>query len=257
MKGKWIFDLAAQIMKGGIRLSEGIGFVQARLAAKPTEFSLQGLHFENVDHILWSIVAEIFISREYSPSGFEINPQDIVVDIGAHKGAFTAYAASRTQNSILAFEPDPTNFAALQNLVERHGWDHVTARNFAISGKSGPVDLYLADSSSRNTITGKDQLTQKMLVDSLSIPALSLSEALGDIPQIDLVKMDCEGAEFSILASADQATLNKINRLVLEYHAAENSELLQSLLKKLGEHFTQVTSKHRSRAKLGYIFACR
>lgn len=46
-------------------------------------------------NLLW-ITEEVFFEKVYSPSGFAIGPEDVVVDIGANVGAFTLYAARRT-----------------------------------------------------------------------------------------------------------------------------------------------------------------
>ncbi len=39
-----------------------------------------------------------------------------------------------------------------------------------------------------------------------------------DIERCDLLKIDCEGAEFDILFHACSDTLHRINRICLEYH---------------------------------------
>ena len=37
----------------------------------------------------------------------------------------------------------------------------------------------------------------------------------------DLLKMDCEGAEYEIILSASMETLKKISQIIMEYHAPE------------------------------------
>ena len=44
---------------------------------------------------------------------------------------------------------------------------------------------------------------------------------------VDLVKMDCEGSEYDIVASASGATMSRIDRLVLEYHPAPPEQVAQ------------------------------
>jgi hypothetical protein len=54
------------------------------------------------------------------------------------------------------------------------------------------------------------------------------------IDACELLKMDCEGAEFLILASTPDYILARCNRIVMEYHlTAENREMLATLLHRL------------------------
>ena len=52
---------------------------------------------------------EIFISKQYS-KWFDIEPNDIVVDLGSHIGLFMIYAAEKNAKIIYCVEPSPNNF---------------------------------------------------------------------------------------------------------------------------------------------------
>jgi len=54
----------------------------------------------------------------------------------------------------------------------------------------------------------------------LSVRALSMADAfemLG-IESCDLLKLDCEGAEYAILFDTPQPVLERVQRIVMEYH---------------------------------------
>jgi hypothetical protein len=55
---------------------------------------------------------------------------------------------------------------------------------------------------------------------TLEVPSTSLDAIFAEreIEQCDLLKMDCEGAEYEILFAASDDTLRRIRRIVLEYH---------------------------------------
>jgi FkbM family methyltransferase len=55
---------------------------------------------------------------------------------------------------------------------------------------------------------------------SLSVRSLSLADAFAtlEIEVCDLLKLDCEGAEYSILFDTPQPVLERIQRIVMEYH---------------------------------------
>lgn len=52
------------------------------------------------------------------------------------------------------------------------------------------------------------------------MPCTTLSQYLDDraIQQVDLVKFNCEGAEFSILLSTSAEVLRRINKMIILYH---------------------------------------
>jgi hypothetical protein len=52
------------------------------------------------------------------------------------------------------------------------------------------------------------------------IPCGTLDEImpLHQLPRIDLLKVDCEGAEYDIFRAADDAAFDRIRQIVFEYH---------------------------------------
>jgi FkbM family methyltransferase len=255
MRGKWIVNLSKRIHEKKIRLSDGIGFVISRFRPKPTDIFFHGIQFEQADHTLWGLIADIFINQEYTPPGFEIHPNDIVVDIGGHRGVFTAFASLCTENTILVFEPQPDNFSRLKSLVEKHNWHNVKANNIAISDIIGEIELFIGKTDSRNSIIGKDVVTSEELTDSIVVPSTTLENTLVELPVIDFLKMDCEGAEFSILLNCADKVFDKINKIALEYHANEDSPELTKLVTLLELHYKEVVAKQLPGVPLGYIYA--
>jgi len=256
MKGRWLIDLSGNVLRGSIGLRAALDFFYARFAPKPIDLQISGIRFNNVDHILWSLIADIFISQVYTPRGFEIHSDDVVVDIGAHKGVFTAYAAQLTQKTILAYEPDKNNFNYLQSLIKENNWKHVEAVNSALADQAiNEIKLYTAESSSRNSIFAKDVVTGEELLESQTVPATTLENAIKPLTQVSLLKMDCEGAEFPILLSADLTTMSKINKMVIEYHAPETSPDFQALIEKLKLIYKYVMVTKTNDSALGYIYA--
>src|SRR5689334_12221452 len=71
----------------------------------------------------------------YTRPGFEIGPEDVVVDIGANIGMFTLLAASKTRAPVIAVEPSPPQFAALEANVAANGFTNVRAVQAAVSDR--------------------------------------------------------------------------------------------------------------------------
>lgn len=254
-KGEWLYRLIQRVVEGSIEVGEAISFLIARISSIPKSFCLEGMHFEKADHTLWSIAAEIIVCREYSPPNFEIGPDDIVVDIGAHLGTFVAFAAKRTNSQIIAYEPHPENYQKLKALIQKYNWTNVVSFNHAVGATNGTANFFISDHSSRHNFSGKDPVTGKRLHNSIQVKIEPLKDVLANFKKIDLLKIDCEGSEFDILLSSDASTLKKTNRMVIEYHGFENSEQLLKLVRKLKGLDFVVTSKPKKGEPLGILYA--
>ncbi len=56
------------------------------------------------------IISEIWVHMDYLPKGFEINENDVAIDIGAHIGIFSIFLSKVAKmGKIYAFEPHPEN----------------------------------------------------------------------------------------------------------------------------------------------------
>jgi FkbM family methyltransferase len=254
-KGIWLKNLFRLYVKRELPLEEALSFGLARFRRKPVSIGIQGIRFENVDHILWSAIADVFVNKVYSPPGMEIQSGNTIVDIGAHRGAFTGYAARQIQSSVLAFEPHPSNFRSLQEFVEINRLLNVEIQPFAIGARTGRAFLYPSAMSSRHTIRGYDPVTGEKLTTKIDVNMLSLDDCLAKLNRVDLLKIDCEGAEVEILLNAQNHTLAKINRIVAEIHHPGSSPKIESLKNHLSNHFSRVTVVSQKTSQLGYIYA--
>ena len=52
------------------------------------------------------------------------------------------------------------------------------------------------------------------------VPSISMADAFArlEIPRCDLMKIDCEGAEYPILFNTPEDVLGRVQRIVMEYH---------------------------------------
>ena len=249
-KGIWIRNLFSQVLHGNISLAEGLSFGLARIRPKPVSLSLHGIVFEDVDHIFWSILADVFINRVYLPANFVIHPRDIVVDIGAHRGGFSCFAAHQTSNTVFAYEPDLTNFSQLQKNIKRNNLQNIVAQNVAIGGKTGKSTLHISSTSSRHSLYGDQTIKKEAEVD-----VLSLDDCLHKLESVHLLKMDCEGAEFDILMQASDKTLHKIQKLAVETHNPIYSNKMEQLSERIKACIPNINIIDQKKYNLGYLYA--
>lgn len=164
---------------------------------------------------------EIFFEEcytKYIPKGFLIDGIT-VVDIGANAGYFSLYMLSRCPHSrILAFEPIPKNFELLARNRERNSVHNFTIANKAVYGKRGKITLRY-DAADSYTTAGSvydNELGQ----DEIEVCAITLDEIFESysLKEIDLLKLDCEGAEYHILYNCPGEYMKSIKCIALESH---------------------------------------
>jgi len=152
---------------------------------------------------------------EYSYSGFEIQPQDTVIDIGAHIGSFTLLAASKASNGkVLAFEPASYNFSKLEKNVRLNNFSNVEIFKMGVFKKNGFVNLDISQPSSAHfTIFNGGEEFER-------VKTITLAEIFTKfkIRHCNLLKIDAEGAEFEILTTASVSVLKLIDKIVFEFH---------------------------------------
>jgi FkbM family methyltransferase len=182
----------------------------------------------------WDISRQI-ASGEYSFPGLVPQGGELVIDIGANIGVFALWA-SRKGALVTCYEPGPDTFDCLvRNTVGRS----INVIHAAVVGRSNPegkVRLYLHEErSTRNTLLGHEIGSGQELTSYVDVPAISIEEVLADA--CDLLKVDCEGAEFEIFGNTDGDTLRQARRIVMEFHrTAGDPELLLQRLSDSGFH---------------------
>jgi len=137
-----------------------------------------------------------------------------VIDIGGHVGAFACQlAALAPQARVQCFEPSPISAGFLRRNVSANGFaDRVQVRELAVAARVG--QSVLADNGGGSALNA--------LVDSgdgLSVETTTFDSIVGDLPRgADVVKIDCEGAEYDLVFGSAPESWDSVRRVVLEYH---------------------------------------
>lgn len=152
---------------------------------------------------------------------------DVVVDLGANIGYFTLLAAKLVgqKGKVYAFEPEPKNYYYLQKNIKLNNYDYVSAFQRAVSDRNGKTKLYICDyDTGHHTINkyngikkySKGRITKEK---SIEIETITLDDFLkGKVNQIDVIKMDVEGAEALALTGMDDILKkNKEIKMFVEF----------------------------------------
>jgi len=209
------------------------------------------------DHPLFRMTNEIVYNQLYTPEGFDIGPNDVVVDIGANIGIFSLYASTKTSGPIHCFEPFPENFDFLKRNVSLNSSENIKPHNLAVSDKAGSQKLFISESSGGHLLF--DHNIHGVIHNNIEIHTTTL-ECLMDensLSRIDFMKLDCEGAEGQIIQSTSIDYLSRINKIAMEFH--DNVSVIKhdeicSILTKAG--FT-CRVNWNGKSVFGYLFATR
>jgi FkbM family methyltransferase len=172
----------------------------------------------------------------------------VVVDIGMHIGAFSHLALTRGAAELHGFEPEASNYAcAVQNLAPFGARVHLHNRAVWRSDIAATALHFWRSTDGANA--GGGTLiwdTDGPLVDAVPFDDVVDAICAGNRRRIDLLKIDCEGAEFPILLTSRR--LDRIERIVGEYHELR-ADLPQHVRVPDCDQFTvEILSAHLERA---------
>jgi len=137
-----------------------------------------------------------------------------VVDIGGHVGAFACQlAALAPQAQVRCFEPSPVSADYLRRNVSANGFaDRVQVRELAVAARVG--QSVLADNGGGSALNALVDSGDGLPVDTTTFDAVVADLSRG----ADVVKIDCEGAEYDLVFGSAPESWDSVRRVVLEYH---------------------------------------
>ena len=192
------------------------------------------------------LIEEIFV-REVYEANFK---NKVVIDVGAYRGESAIYFAINGAKKVIGLEPDEDNYKlALLNIKENGLEDKIVLLNKALAPTGGVINFYkYSRFTNANSIDPNNmvKLNDQIIIKQVETVTLNqLIKMVGE--RIGLLKLDCEGCEYSVLNSFSDFDL--IDNIILEYH--NDVQNLPSLLK---SHGFEVTVE-KANEKIGIIKA--
>jgi FkbM family methyltransferase len=205
-------------------------------------------------HIIWGN----FLRDMYGLDGEE-RSFGLVLDVGAHIGAFAMYMAPRSKR-LIAFEPAAENFELLRRNLGGPGHDHVEIHPLAVAGESGELEFHLSQKNSGGH--GAFVRPENRRGEPVRVPAISLPVFLDEqgIDRVDVLKLDCQGTEYGIVESLEAWGLERIGRVVMEYHPYGEPDVVAArseMIRRLERAGFRVAQRPRKKPDTGMIFAIR
>ena len=137
-----------------------------------------------------------------------IKPGDFVIDVGANIGVFTLLMAKLVgpEGKVLAFEPDPDNFAALRRNIELNGLENVDASQVPVWCGAEEVPFYKClDNGGGHAIWDSglyigNELTRAEALPPAKVLATTLEQEIATVGRrCSFIKIDTEGTDEKIL----------------------------------------------------------
>lgn len=167
----------------------------------------------------WGVFSEVFQTTMYEGDFAEA----YVIDIGAHKGYFGAFALLRGATALHSYEPAADNYALLQRAAEsfRATGRHWATSKQAVGPRAGTATLEIKEPSwghRMNASIGSMGTTEE-------VDVIELGDVVSHLPaERVIVKMDVEGLERAIIMTSPATVWNRVDELFLKIYGPKIDE---------------------------------
>jgi FkbM family methyltransferase len=182
-----------------------------------TYYFRSGVSIQSYEGTASGTIAVVFFRKHYG----SVQGMKNIIEIGANIGVFTIYAASQEKNVVIyAYEPIKDNYDLLSRNITLNSLNNqVKSFNLGIASTAGKKTFYLINSV-KHTITSSHEKASSITLDCITLQDIFTNNK---IDTVDLLKMNCEGAEYEIFYNTPQTYLKKINEIRMEFHNVDNN----------------------------------
>jgi len=153
---------------------------------------------------------------EVFTSLFTIRTPNVILDVGAHWGFYSAFLNNTSFSNkiakIISIEADPFNCSILSKTLKKINHIHVEQINAAISDKDGFIHLYLGDGKCKQTYSSGNTIPVGQ-IKAISLDSL-VENFLDNEEVLTHVKMDIDGYEPAFFAGGETA-LKKFSPIIM------------------------------------------
>jgi FkbM family methyltransferase len=235
---------------------EGIKHMTSILKHNDYNFQIrEHLEDPSYDHNLdFKVINETWIENVYRIHQGQFFGGGVFVDVGANIGAVSLFVDSFNKDredgnkiKVYAVEPEPNNLYLLNQNIQNNPTENITIVSNAIWHEEAMVSI--SNRGGNSSIVDLEE-------DSSEVLAITLETLFStySIEEVDVMKIDIEGAEFDLIINTPAETLAKINRLVLEFDKSFDGRFGQ-MIEKLSKQFGIDILGSPERG--GYVYANR
>lgn len=204
------------------RLTKAVLFICSPLTLRGIGGKIK-VQFENYRDL--KTFREIFLEKQYKLNICEPRDIAVIVDIGSNVGYSAAYFfLSYPCAKIYTAEPVPETFERLEYVAKQDR--RIIAEQVAIAGANGFTNMHCIDgATASSSIFSRVGETA-----TIKVRTKTLREFLEGVSEVDILKIDVEGAEQFILKDP---AINKARYIIAEIHPDLMKSSIEDLLKYL------------------------
>jgi FkbM family methyltransferase len=187
---------------------------------RSTVIEVGGIKYALLDFESFEIVSSPCAKFEsFMPLWFKPRRGEILVDIGAHIGKYTLTAAKAVGNEgmVVAIEPHPVNYQALQRNIGLNKLENAIAFNLAAWNTDCKLKLFTGDAAGHHSVKVNRRIGW------IEVKARVTDRVLKELhlDRVDWIKIDVEGAEREVLCGLEE-TISKFKPKIITEVFYEN-----------------------------------
>ena len=170
-----------------------------------------------------------------------VNRGDVVVDVGAHSGLWTARMLSLVgrRGRVYAFEPLP-EYANRLTMIGRAFPRRLLVHSAGASDVSGSAVLHVPTVNAERilgiaSLERRGDEAESTSTADLSVPTVTLDEVLAGAGRVDLIKCDVEGHEDRVFDGATALLRKHRPAVLVELEARHRSQSLDNAFARFAE----------------------
>jgi len=149
-----------------------------------------------------------------------------IIDVGANIGLYTltfAKLIGEKEGIVFAFEPSDEAFFRINQNIKLNNFKNIKLYKLGVSDEIGESEFYITEDDAFNSL-GKNPM--KKIIEKRNIPTITLDKFIEDnnLDEINILKIDTEGADYLVLRGATKLLDNKNPPIILcEYNKTTQS----------------------------------
>jgi FkbM family methyltransferase len=185
-------------------------------------------------HLLFDELAEME-NGEYGIGMDDVQPNDVVLDCGAHFGAFTRHALDKGAKLVVAIDINPVVLECMKRTFAKDIADkRVIVFGKGVWNKEDDLPLEIPGGSEGSTVVLGGPTA------GLKVPLTKIDTLFSDLrlPRVDFIKMDIEGSERpAIEGAADVIRRFKPRMAITTYHQDEDPFVLPRAVRAIDSEY--------------------
>jgi len=178
------------------------------------------------------IFYQVFYEKQYDLFGIEFPDAKKIIDGGSNIGCAAIYFSIRFPNAkILSIEPEDNNYNLLVKNIKPY--KNITALQAGIWDKNENLSITNPEVGAAGFMFENNQTSNnKSAIKGMTIASLLESQSWDDV---DIIKLDIEGAEKEVFSASDISWLKKVKLLIIELHDRYKTDCTKTVFEALSK----------------------